>query len=516
MSPPLPPSPSARRLAPLLPALALYPLLQLGPHLWMLRALRADGGDPAAIAFVAAALGADLLFGGLMLGFAVAKARALLHPPVLPARRTRVLATTVLIPVCDEPLDVLRPTLQAAARLGQPVLVVENCRRPGHGAAVAALAAGFGLGVRAVPNRGTKAAALNAVLPTLTTPLVALFDADVVTDPDAVQWLAGVLADDPALAFVQSPQAERNRDRTPVAAAASCQQLYFYAFMAPGWGSLGRALCVGTQCAFRVDALRAVGGFPEDTVTEDVAVSYALHRAGYRSAWLPRVVGRGLAPTRLVDFWRQRSRHAEGAMTLLRRVLSDHDAPLPLRLSYVALATFPMVALGYLCFAGTVLLAARVDLAGWSHPAVYAGAAGAFVLTQVLLLSGMGRQGHGPAELLAGQGGTMMVLPAYLHGMVRGLFGRRAWFAVTPKDLAPGAHPGPARRVLSLLLAAVLAALTVRQAAQAWTTSLGVAVFGGWVLFHVVVLLAPLWVAGPRRAPRWRDYFVSSRQSASE
>lgn len=489
-----------------LPALATYPLMQLGPHLWMLWELARSPADPLALGFILAALGADLVFFWLMLGFALAKTQALLQAPAEARAAGPGLPATVLIPVCDEPLEVLRPAFFAAAHLGHPVVVVENCRRPDHGPRVRDLARRCGLDCVSVPNRGTKAAALNAVLPSVRTPALVLLDADVVAEPDAADALIAVLAADPDLAFVQSPQAERNRGATPVAAAASCQQLYFYEFVAQGWGAAGRALCVGTQCAFRTEPLRAAGGFPEDTVTEDIAVSYALHRAGHRSAYLPRVLGRGLAPTTLAGFWRQRARHAQGAVSLLLAVLADHRAPPGLRLSYAAMAAFPLVAVGYLCFSLTLLLAAQVQVASWSQPLVYLGAAGAFVLTQALLLSGMTARGHRLAELLAGQGGTLLVLPAYLQGIARALIPGRAHFELTPKTTghATGTWQGP----LALCLALAGVAWATRWAARAWSTELGVLVFGLWLVFHAAVLLAPFLVATSKRGVAQRDQAV--------
>ena len=487
----------SRRTLLFLPALALYPLLQLLPHGWMLHSLLDGPADPAAVAFVAAALGADLIFGWLMVGFALAKGRALQVPTRTGPTARVTTAATVLIPVCDEPIDVLRPTFRAADRLGHRVLVVENSRTPGHGDQVRTLADAHGLDWVAVPNRGTKAAALNAALPLVETELLVLFDADVVATSDAVGTLVAPLLEDPRLALVQSPQAERNREASVVAAAASCQQLYFYEFVAQGWGALGLALCVGTNCALRVGPLRAVGGFPEDTVTEDVALSYSLHRAGHRSRFLPEVVGWGLAPETLPGFWRQRARHAEGAIHLLLRALGDRGGPLRLRVAYATMAAFPLVAVGYLCFAVTVLLAASVDIASWSRDLVYLGAAGAFVATQVLLLSGLRGRGHRLVEALAGQGGTLMVLPAYLLGTARALVRRPAFFAVTPKgDTAVG--PWPRRLAVAATLLGALWA--VRWATLAWNTELGVGVFTAWVVFHVVVLLAP-WGVAARRAP---------------
>jgi cellulose synthase/poly-beta-1,6-N-acetylglucosamine synthase-like glycosyltransferase len=493
---------NCRRQALFLLSVSLFPTLQLMPHVsFGLYALH-HGATPLATAFVMVALGADLLFSWLLLAFARAKFGALRGDKSLSQRETTMAnsSLTVLIPVCDEALNIIDRTFWAAKRIRHrplQVLVVENSRDPEHRAEVVQRARYHGLDILAVRNRGTKAAALNDALPYAANPYVAVLDADVVASPDFAEVLLPHLAGDPLVAFVQGPQTDRNSTQSYVAAAGGFQQSYFYEFVAEGFAARERALCVGSNCVFRAEAVEAVGGWPEDTVSEDVAISWQLHRAGYRSRYVRADIGQGLAPVTLGAFIRQRSRHAQGAFELIRRVFNDRGAQLGLRLHYLLLASFPMVAVAYPLFAIQVILTGYILDPYWAGLHFQIAALGAMGATQTALLIGMGKRGYRVVELLAGQGGTLLAIPAYLVGAIRAMTTRSKRFQVTPKQ-------GPEKKALrrhgvaiSLIAIGALIALFA-WSIYSWQSELGIAVFGVWLAIHGGALVAPLLVADGR------------------
>jgi cellulose synthase/poly-beta-1,6-N-acetylglucosamine synthase-like glycosyltransferase len=70
----------------------------------------------------------------------------------------------------------------------------------------------------------------------------------------------------------------------------------------------------GAIGAFRRDALRDVGGVPDDTLAEDTDLTMAVIRAGWRVVYAPHAVAWTEAPASLRQLWRQRYRWCYGTM----------------------------------------------------------------------------------------------------------------------------------------------------------------------------------------------------------
>lgn len=66
--------------------------------------------------------------------------------------------------------------------------------------------------------------------------------------------------------------------------------------------------CCGTNVVFRRTALESVGGFPENSVTEDFELSVWFHEAGWRSSYVPEVLASGLGPEDLGSYVTQQHR----------------------------------------------------------------------------------------------------------------------------------------------------------------------------------------------------------------
>ena len=93
----------------------------------------------------------------------------------------------------------------------------------------------------------------------------------------------------PDVAFVQTPQyyanaGDRRRSRPRRGASRRCSS----GAIARGKDGHGAMFCCGTNVVFRRAALEDVGGFPEDSLTEDFELSVQLHERGWRSAMCPR------------------------------------------------------------------------------------------------------------------------------------------------------------------------------------------------------------------------------------
>src|SRR5581483_6319886 len=146
-----------------------------------------------------------------------------------PARRQvrAPIPVDVLIPFYHEPLDVVEPTVRAATRLRSATVRIALLD-DGGSPEMEALARRHGVRYIHRPERqGAKAGNLNWALGRTDAPFVAVLDCDHVPDH---RFLEVTLAafDDPAVAFVQTPQYYANADASGVAAAAWAQQSLFF------------------------------------------------------------------------------------------------------------------------------------------------------------------------------------------------------------------------------------------------------------------------------------------------
>lgn len=171
--------------------------------------------------------------------------------------------------------------------------------------------------------RGGKAAALNRLLMLAQHPLVLTLDADSALEPGALRALSARFADPEVEAA-----AAQVRIRRPHALLTHFQTTEYIRnnFVRQAWAALGALEQVPGACAaFRASALRAVGGFPVDSITEDYEVVYRLYaraaaeRRKVRVAFVADAVALTDGPAQLGGFFRQRTRWFAGFLRTLVR-----------------------------------------------------------------------------------------------------------------------------------------------------------------------------------------------------
>jgi cellulose synthase (UDP-forming) len=244
----------------------------------------------------------------------------------------------VLIPTYDEPLEVVEPTVAAAAALRGArvhVYLLDDGGRP----SMESLAARHGaVCVQRPRHDGAKAGNINHALQLTTSPFVAVFDCDHVPDQRFLEATLGAFTDE-RVAFVQTPQYYANADLNAVAEAAWAQQALFFGAIARGKDSRDAMFCCGTNVVFRRRALEDVGGFPQDSLTEDFELSVRMHERGWRSRYVAQVLASGLGPEDIGAYLGQQQRWARGCVSALGAVVRAR-MPLRLRLQYVLSSMF--------------------------------------------------------------------------------------------------------------------------------------------------------------------------------
>jgi cellulose synthase (UDP-forming) len=391
------------------------------------------------------------------------------------------LAVDVMVPVYDEPVEVVEPTVAAAVRLrGGDVRVwlLDDGRR----AEMAALAERHGAGyLTREGNEGAKAGNLNNAMRRTSAPYVAVLDCDHVPRREFLERTLGHL-ERGDVAFVQTPQYYANAGATPVAAAAAAQQNLFFGPIARGKDGLDASFCCGTNVVFRREALEGVGGFSEESITEDFELSVRLHERGWRSVYVSEVLACGLGPEDMASYVSQQQRWARGCLGAIPAILRSR-IPWRLRLQYLLSATYFLSGLTLLIYMSLPV----VRIAAGIQP-LAAASADQFLLhfapyyvgaLATVAMAGYGTYTFNAFALAAGS--FWIHVQAAFNSLLR----RPARFVVTPK------HGSVARQPRAVAPALLAIAVLVGAAAYGLSRSHGAATLNNVAFagLHASVLL---------------------------
>jgi len=240
-------------------------------------------------------------------------------------------AVDILICTYDEPLEILERSILTALALDYPnatVWVLDDTRRGWLREYCDEAGARY---LTRPSNEHAKAGNLNNALAITATqtnaPVIMVLDADFAPRPDFLRRTVGLLAS-PQVAAVQTPQFYQNPDpiQHNLLAAQSWvdDQRFFFDIFQPAKDAWGCAFCVGTSFVIRRDRLNEIGGFPQQAVTEDIHLTYALLAKGYETWWLNERLSVGLSAEGIPEYITQRARWCLGTI----QVALLRDGPL--------------------------------------------------------------------------------------------------------------------------------------------------------------------------------------------
>ncbi|HEX4104017.1 MAG TPA: glycosyltransferase [Candidatus Paceibacterota bacterium] len=228
----------------------------------------------------------------------------------------------VFITVAGEPIDVIEATVRGALAMDYPnfyVFILNDgyVAKKENWADVVRLA--DQLGVNCITRRkprGAKAGNINNGLSVTESPFVAFFDSDHIPKPEFLRETVPYFADS-QLAFVQTPQFYKNSETNFVAGGAWEQQSLFFGPICKGKNRLNAVTMCGTNMVVRRTALMEVGGMYEGSIAEDFITGFFLHKNGWKSLYVPKVLARGLAPEDFLAYTKQQARWARGSLDLI-------------------------------------------------------------------------------------------------------------------------------------------------------------------------------------------------------
>jgi cellulose synthase (UDP-forming) len=247
----------------------------------------------------------------------------------------------IYLPICAEPIDVLRNTWTAVFELchAYPGLARPYVLDDGPDPAAERLASDFGFTyvVRPDPGWYKKSGNLRYAFARTFGEFIVILDADFAPRAD---FLAETLPyfDDAGVAIVQTPQYFRTHGgQTWIERAAGAAQEIFYRAVQVARDRLGAAICVGSCAVYRRAALAPEGGPTLIPFAEDVHTGLDACGNGWRVSYLPVVLATGICPSSLDMFVRQQYRWCMGATsTVLTRRLWVVPMTARARLAYLS------------------------------------------------------------------------------------------------------------------------------------------------------------------------------------
>jgi cellulose synthase (UDP-forming) len=176
-------------------------------------------------------------------------------------------------------------------------------------------------------NTHAKAGNLNNAMQHTQGDLVLVLDADHVPTQHILTETVPFFQQNTQLGFLQTPQNFFSLDpfqRNLVADhVVSNEQDFFYHVIQSGNDHWGATFFAGTGAIFRRAALKTVGGFATETITEDTHTGIRLHGRGWESVMYNKNLTAGMAQDSFGDFVKQRLRWARGMAQII-----FHDNPL--------------------------------------------------------------------------------------------------------------------------------------------------------------------------------------------
>jgi cellulose synthase (UDP-forming) len=302
----------------------------------------------------------------------------------------------VFLPVCGEPVDVVRNTWKYVAEMSRhyqgtvTAYVLDDSASP----ELKALARECGFAYAKRPNRGwfKKSGNLWFGFQVSYGDYILLLDADFAPRHDLLNEALPYMEAYSDIGIVQTPQFFRiTNDQTWVERGAGAVQELFYRSIQTARSRKGGAICVGSCAIYRRAALKQNLGMTLAEHSEDVLTGFDLNRIGWKLRYLPVALSTGNCPDNVPAFLNQQYRWCSGTVGLLfGKMFWGAKLPIYTRMCYIsgfiyyiytAVFTFVVPALTILIlalvpnvlefknmiFMVPVVFYAAVIIPGWHH-----------------------------------------------------------------------------------------------------------------------------------------------------
>ncbi|MBB5567667.1 cellulose synthase (UDP-forming) [Rhizobium lentis] len=169
-------------------------------------------------------------------------------------------------------------------------------------------------------NSHAKAGNMNNGLKVSSGDFIAIFDADFVPYRHFLRRTLPFFSDN-SIGIVQTPQHFFNVD--PVQSNLGLENIWpdeqrlFFDEIAPSRDAWDVSFCCGSCSIARRKAVDAIGGFPTESITEDLLTTLSMLNKGYKTRYLNERLSMGLAAENLTGYFVQRERWCQGGIQTL-------------------------------------------------------------------------------------------------------------------------------------------------------------------------------------------------------
>jgi cellulose synthase/poly-beta-1,6-N-acetylglucosamine synthase-like glycosyltransferase len=162
-----------------------------------------------------------------------------------------------------------------------------------------------------------KAGNLRAAFARTSGEFIVIFDADFCPRQDFLITTLPYFREDEKLAIMVTPQFfEIRPEMSFIEQGAGFVQELFYRLVQVNRNAFGAPICVGTNCVYRRTALEPLGGTAEIGYSEDLHTGFNVTKAGWKVAYIPIILAKGLCPDTIKSFFSQQYRWAQGSISL--------------------------------------------------------------------------------------------------------------------------------------------------------------------------------------------------------
>jgi exo-beta-1,3-glucanase (GH17 family)/cellulose synthase/poly-beta-1,6-N-acetylglucosamine synthase-like glycosyltransferase len=234
---------------------------------------------------------------------------------------------SIHVPAYFEPVEMLKQTLDAVARLDYPnfecVVIINNTPDPAFWQPIQdhcrALGERFKF-INAEKVKGFKAGALRIAMErtAVDAEIIGIIDADYVVEPDWLKDLVPVFAD-PRVGLVQAPQDHRDGDTSLMHYIMNGEYAGFFDIGMVQRNEVNAIIVHGTMCLIRRAAMDMAGGWAGDTICEDTDLGLAIIEQGWLTHYTNHRYGYGLLPDTYEAFKKQRHRWAYGGFQIVKK-----------------------------------------------------------------------------------------------------------------------------------------------------------------------------------------------------
>ncbi|WP_316236521.1 glycosyltransferase [Bradyrhizobium sp. SZCCHNR1015] len=234
---------------------------------------------------------------------------------------------SIHVPAYFEPVDMMKQTLDALARLDYPnyevVCIINNTPDPAFWQPIQdhcrMLGERFKF-INAEKVKGFKAGALRIAMErtAVDAEIIGIIDADYVVTPDWLSDLVPAFAD-PTVGLVQAPQEHRDEDLSLMHYIMNGEYAGFFDIGMVQRNEENAIIVHGTMCLIRRAAMDMAGGWSSDTICEDTDLGLAIQELGWQTHYTNTRYGQGLLPDTYEAFKKQRHRWAYGGFQIVKK-----------------------------------------------------------------------------------------------------------------------------------------------------------------------------------------------------